>query len=75
MLPPKAFIEEFDGAGIPLGNLNMHQGIPDPRAIFRLLRVLYRLRPDIVHSHMVHANLLARIVRPLASIPVLICTA
>jgi glycosyltransferase involved in cell wall biosynthesis len=75
MLPPKAFIEELDGAGIPLKTLNMRRGIPDPRAIFRLVRILYRLRPDIVHSHMVHANLLARIVRPLVSIPVLICTA
>jgi len=28
-----------------------------------------------VHSHMVHANLLARLVRPLAPIPVLVCTA
>jgi glycosyltransferase involved in cell wall biosynthesis len=75
MLPPKAFIEEFDGGGIPLETLNMRRGIPDPRAIFRLVRILYRLRPDIVHSHMVHANLLARITRIFYKLPVLISTA
>lgn len=75
MLPPQAFMKELAAAGIPLATLNMHRGMPDPRAIIRLAMIIRLCRPDVVHSHMVHANLLARIVRPLAPMPVLICTA
>lgn len=75
MLPPQAFTEELKEAGIPLSTLNMRRGIADPRAVFRLVKILREWRPDIVHSHMIHANLLARIARIFYRIPVLICTA
>jgi len=75
MLPPQAFTEELKDAGIPLSTLNMRRGVADPRAVFRLVKILREWRPDIVHSHMVHANLLARVTRLLSPIPVLICTA
>jgi len=75
MLPPQAFTEELKEAGIPLSTLNMRRGVADPRAVFRLVKILREWRPDIVHSHMVHANLLARIARIFYRIPVLICTA
>ncbi len=55
--------------------LGMPQGVPDPRGALRLARLVRRWRPDVVHSHMVHANLLARITRLLAPMPVLISTA
>lgn len=74
MLPPKAYVEELEKAGIPVYSLNMRRGVPDPRAIFRLARIIRKFRPHILHSHMVHANILARMVRPLALVPVLICT-
>lgn len=75
MLPPQAFTEELGAAGIELVTLNMRRGVPDPRSLFRLANIVRRLQPHIVHSHMVHANLLARITRLLAPAPVLICTA
>ena len=75
MLPPQAFVEELKNAHIPLATLNMRRGVADPRAIFRLLKILREWKPDIVHSHMVHANLLARVVRIFCKIPVLISTA
>lgn len=75
MLPPQAFVEELKNADIPLATLNMRRGVADPRAVFRLLKILREWKPDIVHSHMVHANLLARVTRLLSPIPVLICTA
>ena len=75
MLSPQAFTEELKEAGIPLSTLNMHRGVADPRAVFGLVKMLREWRPDIVHSHMVHANLLARIARIFYRIPVLICTA
>lgn len=75
MLPPQAFTEELAAAGIPLATLNMRRGVPDPRAVFRLVRILRQWRPHIVHSHMVHANLLARVARIFYSVPVVISTA
>jgi len=75
MLPPYAFTEELNEADIPLATLNMRRGVADPRAVFRLVKMLREWQPDIVHSHMIHANLLARIARIFYKIPVLICTA
>ncbi len=45
------------------------------RAYAALRRLIREFRPDVVHSHMVHANLLARLVRLTAPMPRLICTA
>ena len=75
MLPPQAFTEELATAGIPLATLNMRRGVPDPRAVIRFVKILRQWRPDIVHSHMVHANLLARIARMFYKVPVVISTA
>lgn len=33
------------------------------------------MRPDVVHSHLVHANILARVTRLFVRIPFLVCTA
>ena len=63
MLSPQAFTEELKEAGIPLSTLNMRRGVADPRVVCRLVKVLREWRPDIVHSHIVHANLLARVAR------------
>ena len=38
-------------------------------------KLIKRFRPDVVHSHMVHANIFARLNRVLCSVPKLICTA
>lgn len=43
---------------------------------FRLLRsVIKDFSPDVVHAHMVHANLFSRLIRPVCSIKKLITTA
>ena len=52
----------------------MRGGVPDPRGAARLLRLLRRWKPDVLHAHMVHANLLARLTRPVSRTPVLIST-
>lgn len=75
MLPPEAREEDLSTAGIPLYVLGMRRGVPDPRAILRLLRQQRRFRPHVVHCHMIHANLLGRVARMFASCPVLISTA
>ena len=45
------------------------------RGYLRLRRLISDFKPDVVHSHMVHGNLLARVVRLTTKIPKLICTA
>jgi glycosyltransferase involved in cell wall biosynthesis len=74
MLPPSSLSPELEASGVNIGTLNMKRGIPDPRRISQLAYIIRRFRPDVLHSHMTHANLLARVVRPLAPVPTLICT-
>ncbi|MGN6391246.1 MAG: glycosyltransferase [Gemmatimonadales bacterium] len=65
---------EARAAGIPTESLHMARGVPDPRGLFRLVRLARAWRPDVVHSHMVHANLMARALRLLAPVPAVIST-
>jgi len=75
MLAPQAFEEELGAAKIPIICLQMRRGMPNPLACIRLARIIKQVRPDVVHSHMIHANLLARVTRIFCRMPVLICTA
>ena len=75
MLPPKAYVDELESAGICIYNLRMRRKVPDPRALFGLVAIVRRERPLLIHSHMIHANLLARMTRLFVKVPVLICTA
>jgi glycosyltransferase involved in cell wall biosynthesis len=75
MLPPLALVGELEAADVQVISLAMRPGVPDPRAVLRLARILRRWRPQVLHSHMVHANLLARVTRLVAPVPVLISTA
>ena len=45
------------------------------RAYFAFRRVIVEFQPDVIHSHMVHANLLARLIKLVVGVPRLICTA
>jgi glycosyltransferase involved in cell wall biosynthesis len=75
MVRPDALEEELISAGIEVYCLQMRPGIPNPIAILKLARFIRARRPQVVHSHIVHANLLARVTRLLAKMPVLVCTA
>jgi glycosyltransferase involved in cell wall biosynthesis len=75
MLPPEAYVEELETAGIKVDSLDMRPGCPDPRSLFRLARILREQRPHVVSSFLVHANILARMTRPLARVPVLVSSA
>jgi glycosyltransferase involved in cell wall biosynthesis len=72
-LGPRA--QDLQSAGVPVDSLQMQPGRPSLRAFLRLVQIIRSFRPSLVHSHMVHANLLARLARPLAQVPVLVCTA
>ena len=75
MRDAEAYLPEMDALGIRFTSLRMQRGAFDVRAVWRLARVIQTVQPDIVHSHMVHANLLARVTRLIARFPVLISTA
>jgi glycosyltransferase involved in cell wall biosynthesis len=60
--------------GLTTESLDMARGVPDPRGLFRLARLVRSWRPDVLHSHMVHANLMARALRLVTPVPVLVST-
>ena len=62
------------GLGLRTESLEMRRGVPDPRGLLRLVRMARAWRPDVIHSHMVHANLMARALRLLAPVPALVST-
>ncbi|MGL6256872.1 glycosyltransferase [Aeromonas caviae] len=45
------------------------------RAYLQSRRIINNFKPDIVHSHMVHANIFSRLLRLTIKMPKLICTA
>ena len=65
---------EARAGGIPTESLEMRRGIPDPRGLMRLARLVRAWKPDVLHSHMVHANLMARALRVLIPIPAVVST-
>lgn len=72
---PEAFVDELRLAGVGVHSLDVRTGGVNVSGLLRLARLLRRLSPDVVHSHMRGANLLSRLARPLARPPVLLCTA
>jgi glycosyltransferase involved in cell wall biosynthesis len=74
MLPLEPMIGDLAALGIRTETLGMSRGIPDPRALVRLVRLIKATRPDVLHGHMVHANLLARVSRLAARVPVVVST-
>lgn len=44
-------------------------------AFFKFIRLVLDFRPDVVHSHMFHSNILARLSRLFVYVPKLVCTA
>lgn len=75
MLKPVSFQNELERSGIGVYSLDMRRGIADLRTTLKLAALIRRLKPAIVHSHMVHANILARVTRVICRFPILICTA
>ncbi|MFN3326199.1 MAG: glycosyltransferase [Bryobacteraceae bacterium] len=75
LLPPAAFADELKAAGVGVYSLDMRPGSPNPIGAVRLLAALRRLRPQVLHAHMFHANLMARLARIFCPVPAVISTA
>ena len=65
---------EARSLGIPTESLGMRRGFPDPRGLVRLVQLVRAWKPDVVHSHMLHANLMARALRLFVPVPALVST-
>jgi len=66
MTPPSDHQAELLAAGAEVASLDMSRGQPTPGSLLRYARYVRRWRPDVIHSHMVHANLMARVGRVFA---------
>lgn len=73
LIEPGPLKEEMTRANIPVYSLGMKRGIPGPGAIFKLAKIVRREKPDVVHAHMFHANILARVSRLLWRNVPLVC--
>ena len=71
LLKPTALDTELRDAGVPVWSLDAGR---NRLAVARLVPLLNRLKPHIVHAHMFHANLCARLARLVCPIPVVIST-
>lgn len=60
---------------IELININLNGLMASPSAYRKLSKIIKNYQPDIVHAHMIHANLLTRLIRIIIPIKKLICTA
>lgn len=74
MLPLDVTFDGLPEKGVATMSLGMRKGRPDPRSLVRLGRLLRDRRPDVLHAHMVHAILLARISRLVWPAPVVVST-
>ncbi|MFL6447011.1 MAG: glycosyltransferase [Bryobacteraceae bacterium] len=75
MIAPSSHTAVLKQHGVPVYSLGMRRGMPDPRALLRLAKLIREFNPDVIHAHMVHANLLGRFTRLICPMRVLICTA
>ncbi len=75
MVQPDSLEDQLREGGVELYCLGMTPGVPNPLAILKLRRFLRSRRPQVVHSHILHANLLSRVTRLITEMPTLVCTA
>lgn len=60
---------------IELIKINLNSLLLFPLAYIKLSNVIRKFKPDVIHSHMVHANIFTRLIRVATPIKKLICTA
>ena len=71
----QTFVNDMNQAGIPVHSHQFDSPLSLPKTIIQIHRLLSRFAPDVVHSHMFHSNIVARILFPFLRKPIFICTA
>lgn len=64
-----------NSAEVELISIGMNGAKDFFKAYYKLRYILNKFKPDIVHSHMFHSNILSRLLRLSTKVPKLICTA
>lgn len=72
---PKAHIEQLQDSGITCYTLKMSSPRHIVSSILKTRVIVDKIKPDIIHSHMVHANIFMRIANIFTNTSELICTA
>ncbi len=75
MIPLGENAKKIIDVGGRVFSLNMTPGKIGARAFFEFAKLVHKIKPDIVHSHMFHANLLCRFLRLIRVGPPLVSTA
>ena len=73
MLEPTAFVYELENAGVLVVSLGMTRNRPNLAGLALFWSYVRRFRPHLIHAHMYHASILARLASLLLRIPA-ICT-
>lgn len=73
--PLEGFAESLSCLGVEVLSLGMRNKLPNPVPVIKLVKIIKRWNPTIVHGFLVHANLITRFVRPFVRIPILISSA
>jgi glycosyltransferase involved in cell wall biosynthesis len=75
LITPAAFVRELRALGVEVVSLDLDRGAPlTPALLARFLSAVAAIRPDVIHGHMVHSNLLARLAAATLGIPVAVAT-
>jgi glycosyltransferase involved in cell wall biosynthesis len=64
--------QALDALGIEFISLSMPRGLPYPRGVFRLARILREVRADILQTWLYHADFLSLLAKPLGNQPHLV---
>jgi len=65
-------IDRIEALDVPVYNVAMRLGIPTPTSCWRLIRLMRRLKPDLIQGWMYHGSLAAQSEArlPVRSVPV-----
>jgi glycosyltransferase involved in cell wall biosynthesis len=64
--------DELDAAGVPVHLVTGEPGPRDPAAFLRLVRLLQRVRPDVVHTFLIVAGIYGRLAAFAAGVPLVL---
>jgi len=74
MTPPSGLTERLEADGVTWTTLGMKKGTPDLRSLFKLAGIIRAFKPNVLHTHLTHGNLLGRLCRLFVRVPLLIST-